>query len=110
MLDSLKHAAQRVHASATDSLSDQPDERNAGISQKESALAFVTAIAATFVAREILEASWRRTLDRDPPKNTASYTVSWKEALIWGAVSGAIVGTARIASRRASTEVYRKLS
>ncbi len=86
----------------------QPDRRNAGISATESAIAFVAAIGATFIAREVIEAAWRTTLDRDPPKNPASREVAWKEALGWGAASGALVGIARIASRRLSTRAVRQ--
>ena len=86
---------------------DEPDGRNPGISSSEAAVAFVAAIGATFVARHLLEAAWQTTLDRDPPKNPMSREVAWREALLWGAVSGAVVGITRIASRRASTGAYR---
>lgn len=87
---------------------DEPNERNVGIGMTESALAFAAAVGASILAREFLEAGWRTTLDRDPPKNPASSQVKWKEALLWGATSGAIVGLARIASRRLSSGAYRK--
>ncbi len=87
----------------------QPNGRNAGIRPTESAIAFVAAIGATFVAREMLEATWRTALDRDPPKNPTSSEVAWKEAILWGAASGALVGIARIASRRLSTGAVRGL-
>lgn len=35
----------------------RPNERNAGISATESAVAFVAAIGATFIARELLESA-----------------------------------------------------
>ncbi len=86
---------------------DEPDGRNPGIGRTESAIAFVAAIGATFVARQLLEAAWQTTLDRDPPKNPTSREVAWREAILWGAASGAVVGIARIASRRASSGAYR---
>lgn len=84
-----------------------PDERNQGISKTESLLAFGAALLAAFLARELLEVSWRKALDRDPPKNPSSREVAWREALTWGASSGALVGVARIAFRRLSTGAYR---
>lgn len=86
----------------------EPDERNQGLSKTESVLAFVAALLAAFLARELLEAGWRRTLDRDPPKNPSSHDVAWREALTWGASSGALVGIARIAFRHFSTGAYRR--
>ncbi|EMI15757.1 hypothetical protein RMSM_07328 [Rhodopirellula maiorica SM1] len=86
---------------------DEPDGRNPGIGRTESTIALAAAIAGTFVARHLLEAAWKSTLDRDPPKNPASREVAWREALLWGAASGAVVGIARIASRRATSGAYR---
>ncbi len=70
-------------------------------------IAFTAALGATFLARQLVEATWRSALDRDPPKNPASHDVAWKEAVAWGAASGALVGIARIASRRISSSAYR---
>ena len=113
MLDALRERVQEYRSGAgSDSGGDLPEslnERNHGISQTENAVAFAAAIAATFLARNALQLCWRKTLDREPPKNPASYDVAWKEALLWGAVSGAIVGVARIASRRASSSAYHSI-
>lgn len=110
MLDTLHEKYEQVRDEASERTGvGQPDRRNAGIGMTESAVALAAAIGATFVARELLEATWRTTLDRDPPKNPASHEVAWKEAVLWGAVSGALVGVARIASRRLSTGAVRKL-
>ncbi|NND95745.1 MAG: DUF4235 domain-containing protein [Pirellulaceae bacterium] len=87
----------------------EPNERNAGISTYESTVAFAAAMGATIIAREVLEATWRKTLDRDPPKNPTSSDVPWKEAVIWGVTSGALVGLTRIAARRLSTGAVRSL-
>ncbi|GAA5508581.1 DUF4235 domain-containing protein [Novipirellula caenicola] len=86
---------------------DEPDGRNPGIGRSESLVTYAAAIGATFVARHLLEAVWQATLDRDPPKNPTSREVAWRDALLWGAASGAVVGLARIASRRASSGAYR---
>jgi len=88
---------------------DTPSGENKGIEPVESAIALAAAVGATFLTRQLIRSTWRTTLQREPPKNPASPTVEWKEALIWGAASGALVGVARIASRRASSGVYRKI-
>lgn len=100
---------EQIKDRATGYLSDRPDERNAGIEPAENALAFAVAIGCTFFARNLIQKGWRVTMDRDPPKNPASHEVAWREALLWGAVSGAVVGVARIASRRASSSAYRAI-
>ncbi len=98
-----------IRDKASDLLDQEPDERNAGIEPAENALAFAVALGVTFLARNALQASWRTALNSDPPKNPASHEVAWREALLWGAVSGAVVGVARIASRRASSAAYRSV-
>lgn len=102
MFEQLRHKA-------SEHLRDNPDERNDGIQPAENALAFVAALGCTFLARNLIQAGWRTALNRDPPKNPASHEVDWRDALIWGAVSGAAVGMARIASRRASSSAYRAI-
>ena len=86
---------------------DQPDGRNPGVGKTESLITYAAAIAATFLVRRALHLSWQTALKRDPPKNPASRSVAWKDALLWGALSGAIVGIARIGSRRATSAAYR---
>ncbi|QDT11950.1 DUF4235 domain-containing protein [Planctomycetes bacterium K23_9] len=80
---------------------------NAGVEPAENLLAFTVALGMTFLARSALQAGWRKALKTEPPKNPSSHEVMWRDALLWGAVSGAVVGVARIASRRASSSAYR---
>lgn len=90
-----------------DMLRSEPDEVNAGIDATENLVAFAAAIGMTFLARNALQAGWRKTMSSDPPKNPASYEVDWRDALLWGGISGAVVGITRIVSRRASSSAYR---
>ncbi len=99
VFDQLQEKFGDLRESTESRLSSEPDGRNEGIGKTKKMLAFAVAIAATFVARQTLQASWRLSLDRDPPKNPAAADVDWNDALLWGVVSGAIVGGVRIASR-----------
>ncbi|OYP28885.1 DUF4235 domain-containing protein [Rhodopirellula sp. MGV] len=105
MIDELKEHAQNAKAEFNGRVlgHDEPNGRNVGVGPTENLLAYAAAIAATFAARQALQASWRTALDREPPKNPSSPEVDWKDALLWGAVSGAIVGMVRIASRRSAS-------
>ncbi|QDV45579.1 hypothetical protein Enr13x_54580 [Stieleria neptunia] len=108
MIDQMQDKLSDLRETATNRFGDEPNERNVGIGKTENLLAYAAAIGATLVARNALQAGWRTTLDRDPPKNPASSEVDWKDALLWGAVSGALVGIVRIASRRASSSAYNR--
>lgn len=68
----------------------EPDERKPGIGKTEDLLAFAAAVGVTLMARNALQAGWRATLDRDPPKNPASPAADWNDALLWGAVSAVV--------------------
>ena len=83
------------------------ESRNPGIDKTEAGIAFVAALGAGYVARELLRHGWQVATKEEPPMNPASHEVRWKDALLWGAVSGAVAGIVRIASRRASSATYR---
>jgi len=85
---------------------DKPDGANAGVGPMENVLAFAVAAGTALVAREVLKGGWRAALGTEPPKNPASHQVDWRNAMLWGVMSGAIVGAARIASRRATSSAY----
>lgn len=107
MIDTLQEKLEALQESAQEKFGHEPDGRNSGIGKTENMMAFGAAIAATILARNALQASWKFALDREPPKNPTSSEVDWRDALLWGAISGACVGMVRIASRRASSSVYR---
>ena len=76
------------------------------ITTAESIFAFSAAIATTFLTRRLLMIAWQKAFDREPPKNPASSEVAWREAILWGAISGAFAGLARIVGRRAASGSY----
>ncbi|QDV86324.1 DUF4235 domain-containing protein [Stieleria magnilauensis] len=108
MIEQMQEKLSDLRDTAADRFHDEPDGRNTGIGKTENLLAYAAALGATLVARNALQAGWRTTLNREPPKNPASPEVDWKDALLWGAVSGALVGIVRIASRRASSGAYNR--
>ena len=105
----MQEQLEQIKDRAENLFDDEADGRNAGIGQAENMIAFASAIGCTFMVRQGLQLGWKAALKRDPPKNPTSHEVEWREALLWGAVSGAIVGAARIASRRASSSAYRSM-
>ncbi|MCM2371433.1 DUF4235 domain-containing protein [Aporhodopirellula aestuarii] len=107
MLDRIQEKTNQLTERAESYLPSNSKDRNLGITKTENVLAFGAAIATTFLVRNALQAGWKTTFNRAPPKNPASLEVDWKDALLWGAVSGAVVGMARIASRRTSSSAYR---
>ncbi|TWU46817.1 DUF4235 domain-containing protein [Rubripirellula reticaptiva] len=89
-------------------LRDEPNGTNDGVAPMENMLAFAVAAGTALVARELLKGGWRAALGSEPPRNPASHEVDWRDAMLWGVMSGAIVGAARIASRRATSSAYNR--
>lgn len=83
------------------------DSPQADIGHTESLLTVGAAIAGGVLARQILNTGWKAARGEEPPENPASREVDWKDALLWGAVSGAFVGAMRILSRRTASSAYR---
>lgn len=66
------------------------------------------AVAAAIVARKTLTSGWEKATGRQPPDNPADPTTEWREALAWGALTGAVVGVARILASRQSARLYQR--
>lgn len=84
------------------------DSPQADIDRTESLVAMGAAIAGGLLARQIMKTGWKGAWGKEPPINPASREVDWKDALLWGAASGALVGAMRILSRRTASSAYRR--
>ncbi len=66
----------------------------------------VATIAGAVGIRKLITKSWKGITKNDPPLNPASPGVLWKEALLWGAVTGMSVGITKIALRRLTASYW----
>ena len=64
--------------------------------------------AATILTRKALNATWKISTGKTPPKNPAHPDVSVGEATAWAALSGVAVGLARMAASRKAANYYRR--
>lgn len=90
------------------SLLPEDDSAHHDIGRTESIVALGAAIAGGVLARRLMRAGWIHVRGTEPPINPASREVDWKDALMWGAASGALVGTIRILSRRSASSAYQR--
>lgn len=67
-----------------------------------------SSIAGAVVARNVLKKGWEKVTNKKPPVNPAAPSVIWKEALLWGAATGMVVGIAKVITRRVSSSAWRK--
>ena len=56
----------------------------------------VAALAAAAIAKKTLNSSWRAATGKNPPENPADPDVDVWEAVLWAAVSGTVIGLARM--------------
>ncbi|HYH33859.1 MAG TPA: DUF4235 domain-containing protein [Nocardioides sp.] len=68
-----------------------------------TAMSMVAVLGAAAVSKKALHTSWKAATGKNPPANPADPDVEMREAVAWAAVSGALVGLARMfAARRAA--------
>ena len=69
-----------------------------------SVFSLAAALGAAALAKKGLNTTWRAATGKNPPANPADPDVSLGEAVLWAAVSGTLIGVARmLATRRAAT-------
>jgi Protein of unknown function (DUF4235) len=61
-------------------------------------------MAAAFVVRKLLSFAWTKVMGQEPPESPEDPQVALGEALVWGILMGAGVGTARMLATRAVTQ------
>jgi hypothetical protein len=84
-------------------------KRKAVAKTQFKALDKASLMASTMATRFLLKKGWQRfTKQEKPPKNPASLAVSWRDALLWGAVSGLVFNLAKITAHRVTTSWWQK--
>jgi hypothetical protein len=66
-------------------------------------IAALVSAAAAFVARKVLFFGWKKITGKEPPEHPEDPQVALSEALVWGVLLGATVGTAKLLATRAAT-------
>jgi Protein of unknown function (DUF4235) len=64
----------------------------------------VAGMAAAFVVRKALSLAWTKIMGKEPPESPEDPQVALSEAIIWGVLVGAGVGTARMLATRVITQ------
>ena len=68
----------------------------------------IAAVVATLVADQALDAGWRAVTGAQPPTIPEDPDSSWREAIAWAALSGAVIGLARLVATRKAAQFYKK--
>ena len=73
-----------------------------------TAFSLAAALGAAAVAKKGLTSSWRAATGKNPPANPADPDVDVWEAVAWAAVSGTLIGIARMLATRKAANYYTK--
>jgi hypothetical protein len=65
-----------------------------------------SAVLAAAAAQKGLSALWRLATGDDPPTIPEDPDTSWREAVAWAVLSGAVIGVARLAATRRAAHYY----
>jgi hypothetical protein len=71
-------------------------------------LGTVSALVAAAIADRGLNLAWHGVTGTKPPTIPEDPETSWREALAWAAVSGAVLGLARLVATRQAAAYYRR--
>ena len=65
-----------------------------------------SALLAAAAAQKGLSAAWKLATGDDPPTIPEDPETSWREAIAWAVVSGAVIGLARLVATRRAAHYY----
>ncbi len=71
-------------------------------------VATAAAVGAVAATKPLLERGWRIALRSEPPGNPAAEDVTWRDAILWALVTGAIVGVIRLVAQRLAAGAWQK--
>ena len=66
-----------------------------------------SAVLSAAFAQRALNAVWKTATGNDPPTVPEDPDTSWREAIGWALLSGAVIGLARLAAVRQAAAYYR---
>lgn len=67
-----------------------------------------SAIAGVALTKPLVEKGWRMAFGSDPPGNPADPEVTWRDALLWAVITGAVVGIIRLFAQRVAAGAWNR--
>ena len=73
-------------------------------------VASAAAVGAVVATKPLIERCWQMVTGAEPPGNPAHEEVSWRDAMLWAVVTGAVVGLIRLVAQRSAAGAWHKAS
>ena len=80
---------------------------DSGSSKLWTVFSVASALVAAALAKKALDTGWRAATGKHPPENPADPDVDVWEAVMWAAVSGTVIGLARMLAQRKAAGYYK---
>ncbi len=71
-------------------------------------VASAAAVGAVAATKPMIDGAWRAAVGSEPPGNPVAEDVSWRDAILWALVTGAIAGVIRLVAQRLAAGAWRK--
>lgn len=71
-------------------------------------MAMASGILGARAATKAINTTWNTAMGSEPPSNPADPDITWKEAITFALISGAIAGLARTAAQKQAADFYIK--
>ena len=73
-----------------------------------NAVASVVAVGAVTAAKPVITRAWQTATGAEPPGNPAHEDVTWRDAIMWAVITGAVVGLVRLVAQRSAAGAWAK--
>ncbi len=66
--------------------------------------------AATLVTKKVLDGTWKAATGNEPPTHAEDPDLTWREAVMWAVLSGAVIGVAQLVAARGARQLVARNS
>jgi hypothetical protein len=73
-----------------------------------NAMAGAVAVGAVRASTPLIERGWRMATGSEPPENPAREDVTWRDAILWALITGAVFGIVRLVAQRSAAGAWKK--
>jgi hypothetical protein len=64
--------------------------------------------AATIITKKVLDGSWKAATGNQPPTHAEDPDLTWREAIAWALLSGAVIGVAQLVAARGARQLVQR--
>jgi len=64
--------------------------------------------AVTIITKKVLDGSWKAATGNQPPTHAEDPDLTWREAIAWALLSGAVIGVAQLVAARGARQLVQR--